>query len=153
MLGFGPLCEFPLCGLPLVVVPPPPTPTTGGGGGGFAQGGGKRNMPRLDELDVFCKLEKRRAGQSIIECLRELDNPEEIVEAQQVLVDAGTEIAAIRRSETELKAKEFNASIGDMRRELAALQGFLREQHEALLQRQKEEDEDDEDFLYMAGFL
>lgn len=51
-------------------VVPPPSP---GGGGYGASGGGKRNLPKLDDLDTFQKVARRKPGQSIVEALREPD--------------------------------------------------------------------------------
>jgi len=149
MLGFGPLCEVPLCSLLDVVVPP--IPPSGGGGGNFAQGGGrgggKRHLPKLEELDVFKCLERRRPGQTIIECLRELDNPQ----AEQIVEEAVAEVASIRQDDTGLRMQEFKSQIADLRMELTSIQGFLREQEEQ--RRKQQEDDDDDDYLFMMGML
>lgn len=120
---------------------PPDTPA---GGGGFAQGGGKRHLPKLEELEVFCRLEKRRRGQSIIECLREMNEPA----VQEVLVEAAAEIAAIKR--VEMPKIEFRSQIAAVKTELAALRGMLQEQEE---QRRIHEEYDDDDDLFMMGLL
>lgn len=126
---------------------PDVTPVTPGvGGGGFAQGGGKRHLPCLEELDVFCRLEKRKRGQSIIECLREMDEPQ----VQEVLVEAAAEVAAIKRAEFKLPRVEFRSQMAAMRTELAALQGFLREDAE---QRRIREEDDEDDDMFLMGML
>lgn len=124
---------------------PDATPVTTGGGG-FAQGGGKRHLPKLEELEVFCRLERRKRGQSIIECLREMDEPQ----AQEVLVEAATEVAAIKRVDVKLPRAEFRLQITAMRTELAAIQGLLWEQAE---QRRIREEDDEDDDMFLMGML
>ena len=114
---------------------PPVVPTVGGSG--FAQGGGKRHLPKLEELEVFCRLERRRKGQTIVECLREMDEPE----VQEVLEEAVAEVAAIKR--IDMPRVEFRPQITALKAELAALRGMLLEREER--RRVQEEDEDDEE--------
>jgi hypothetical protein len=135
----------------LIFPPVPPEPPTGGGGGNFAQGGGKRHLPCLDELDVFCCLENRKPGQSIIDCLREMDAPVETV--QEIFVAARVEIESLRLTVASRKSREFKSEFKALQQELAAVRSLWEDKAADIKRRREEDEEDDDDFLYMAGML
>ena len=125
---------------------PPPVPPVSTGGGDFAMGGGKRNLPCLEELDVFKKLECRRPGQTIVEALRELDTPAAIEEVQEVLREAKQAVADLSSE------RRHRAEIRGLQAEIASLQKQLKVQHKEVVQKQQDEDDDDDDLL-LIGML
>lgn len=88
-----------------VATTPPIQPPSGGGGNtasGGSGGGGK--LPRLEKLQVFRKIEKRKPGVSILEALRgpDLPEPPEPKPKQDMLLE---QVNAIRVDIADLRSR------------------------------------------------
>lgn len=95
------------------------------GGGHTASGGGKRHLPNLDELDTFKRLTRRKRGQTIVEALREVDEP--AVEPTTVEKVAAAAEKAVAVAPAAASPPDLNTKLAELVERLESTVATLKE--------------------------